>query len=230
MSPPVVTINNSGAGHLALLNRHVSAACKWGFTLSDMKDHIDMLSLQRNRAISVQSISCGVASIWNARCLAYCHLGKSTEVFKWGVQWYGGSHVIVDELIIAGKDDMDQDKVRCAVMKHVSDNNITFKPKNIQFKMLGVSPMCLILIRHYYFIERQCVNYCSNEIIGFLHVMGSTPTTNAWKGPLKTKKPSIWQYCRNDNLRCKVVKMAIFVFSGMDKTYCCSQFYCLSQA
>ena len=39
-----------------------------------------------------------------------------------------GSHVIVDELIIAGKDDMDQDKVRCAVMKHVSDNNIKFNP------------------------------------------------------------------------------------------------------
>ena len=60
----------------------------------------------------------------------------------------GWRHVIVDELIIAGEDDMDQSIVMRAVMKHVSDNNIKFNAAKTQFKMLGVSLICLIYIRH----------------------------------------------------------------------------------
>ena len=60
--------------------------------------------------------------------------------------------------------------------------------------MLGVSPICLILLRHYYLIGRQCVNDCSSE--------------NTWKGQLKTKMPSIWQFCRNDNLQCHQLRQS----------------------
>ena len=46
-----------------------------------------------------------------------------------------GCHVLADDLIIAGKDEAEHDKVVRAVMKRATDNNVKFNPDEIQFKV-----------------------------------------------------------------------------------------------
>ena len=74
------------------------------------------------------------------------------------------------------------------------------------------------LIRHWYRIGRQCVNYYSSEIIRFLHVIAKHTNYEYMERATENKKT------------VKVVKLVIFVFSGMDVNMFTSQFHCLSQA
>ena len=56
-----------------------------------------------------------------------------------------GCHVIADDLIIAGNDEADHDKVVHAVMKCATDNNVKFNPGKIQFKVASVTYMGRII-------------------------------------------------------------------------------------
>ena len=53
--------------------------------------------------------------------------------------------MITDDLIIAGNDEEDHDKVVRAVMKRATDNNVKFNPDKIQFKVPSVTYMGSII-------------------------------------------------------------------------------------
>ena len=56
-----------------------------------------------------------------------------------------GCHVLADDLIIAGKDEADHDKVVRAVMKRATDNNVKLNPDKIQFKVPSLMYMGSII-------------------------------------------------------------------------------------
>jgi len=59
-----------------------------------------------------------------------------------------GAHAINDDLILAGVDDSEHDRVLCAVMERSKERNVKFNIKKVQFKVPSVKYMGHIISEH----------------------------------------------------------------------------------
>ena len=64
------------------------------------------------------------------------------------LHWHGRCHRIADDMTIAGKDEMEHDRIFLAFMEKCMENNLTLNSEKIQFKQSQVSFYGHILSKH----------------------------------------------------------------------------------